>query len=572
MERNQLRLALVQANPTVGDLAGNLALATSAIEKHRDADLVVLPECFLTGYPLQDLVLRPGFQGRVAQTIKDLAAFVRGLAGPAVIVGAPMAGTDLPYNAAFLITPDGSTHAALKNELPNNDVFDERRVFAHGTDPRPLALGPWKLGVMVCEDIWHGKVARALSDEGANILIAINGSPMEIDKQSTRIEHARRRVRTTGLPLVYVNLGGGGQDELIFDGASFALNRLGHVVAQLPFDEGAIRLTATRGEDGIIDIEPDDPLTAKVAYPDRLEAIYRAMVIGTRDYIRKNGFRRVLLGVSGGVDSALVAAIAADAIGGEHVVGLMLPSEYTGGESKDLAEDLFQRLGCRNGSTAIAAIAAAFDAARDEVIANGIFGLAPDEAGYGLSGENAQSRARGGLMMNLTNAFPGTLQLTTGNKSENSVGYCTLYGDTAGGFNPIKDLYKTLVFEVCHWRNANHRPWMLGPENPIPERIITRPPTAELKAEQTDEQALGAYDMLDAVLQGLIEGLLDPVEAARQATLAIGRPVDVAYAERIARLVKLAEYKRRQTAPGVKLTARSFGFGWRYPITNKAAL
>lgn len=323
----------------------------------------------------------------------------------------------------------------------------------------------------------------------------------------------------------------------------------------------------------MVELEADDPLAARQGYPDRLEAIYRAMVMGTRDYVRKTPvFRRVLLGVSGGIDSALVAAIAADAIGGENVVGLMLPSAYTGGESKDLADELFRRLGCRNGSIAIGAIAQAFDAARDEVIAAGLFDGAPSPAGVSLSSENAQSRARGGLMMNLTNVFPGTLQLTTGNKSENSVGYCTLYGDTAGCFNPIKDLYKTLVFEVCRWRNANHRPWMKGPPQPIPERIITRPPTAELKPDQTDEQMLGAYDMLDSVLEGLIEGLLDPAEAARQAARRIGRPVETAYAERIARLVAGAEFKRRQTAPGVKLTARSFGFGWRYPITNAGTL
>jgi NAD+ synthase len=572
MQQNILSLAVIQSNPTVGDMAGNRLQAERLILQHHDADLVIFTECFLSGYPLQDLVLRPSFQGKVATELKQLAAFVKSLAGPAVLIGAPLSGTDLPYNAAYLLTPDGAMHVTQKCELPNNDVFDERRVFAHGRDPKPLQLGCWKLGVMICEDMWHGAVARALADEGADILISINGSPMEIDKQPIRIAHAQRRVRTTGLPLIYANMIGG-QDELVFDGGSFAIDRQGRVIAEVPFEETVLRLTASQGYDGATSLETDQPLSTHTNYPDRLEAIYRAMVMGTRDYVRKNSvFRQVLLGVSGGIDSALVAAIAADALGGDAVVGLMLPSAYTGGESLALAEDLFRRLGCRNGTVAIGAIAAAFDAARDTVVESGLFGQDPDPSGLGLAGENAQSRARGGLMMNLTNAFPGTLQLTTGNKSENSVGYCTLYGDTAGCFNPIKDLYKSLVFEVCRWRNANHRPWMLGPSEPIPERIISRPPTAELKENQTDEQMLGDYDLLDAVLENLIEGLCDPAEAARRASQTLERPVDPAYTERIAGLVAKSEFKRRQTAPGVKLTSRSFGFGWRYPITNASSL
>jgi len=460
---------------------------------------------------------------------------------------------------------------AVKIELPNSDVFDERRVFARGIEAKPLQLGSWRLGAMICEDMWHGPVSRSLADEGADLLIAINGSPMEMDKQPVRISHAQRRVRATGLPIVYANLAGG-QDEIVFDGASFALNRAGRVIAQLPFEDGVLRLTATRAPDGSVDVEADDPLNAHKPYPERMEAVWRAMVVGTRDYVRKNGFKRVLLGVSGGIDSALVAAIASDAIGAENVVGIMLPSEHTGGESKDLAEELFSRTGCRNASVAIGRIAAALDAARDEIIASGAFDVEPDPAGLALSGENSQPRSRGALLMDVSNAYPGTLPLTTGNKSENSVGYCTLYGDTAGGFNPIKDLYKTKVFEACRWRNQHRLPWMLGGDAPIPEGIIVRPPTAELKEGQTDEQALGSYDMLDAVLQGLVERMLDPAEAARRASMEIGRPVESAYAERIAKLVRNAEHKRRQTPPGIKLTSRSFGFGWRFPITNKASL
>jgi NAD+ synthase len=419
--------------------------------------------------------------------------------------------------------------------------------------------------------MWHGGVARALADEGADILIVLNGSPMEIDKQPIRIGHARRRVRATGLPLIYANMTGG-QDELVFDGGSFALDRRGHVVAQIPFEDRTLRLVAKTSEDGGLELEPEDPLTAKQAYPDRLEASYRTMVVSVRDYVAKNRFENVLLGVSGGVDSALVAAIAADAIGPERVVGLMLPSVFTGGESKELAEELFRRIGCKNGSVAIGKIAAALDAARDEVIEAGIFGRKPDPKGLALSGENSQPRARGSLMMDLTNAFPGTLQLTTGNKSENAVGYCTLYGDTAGCFNPIKDLYKTLVFDVCRWRNANRRDWMKGGDAPIPDAIVDRPPTAELRDEQTDEEALGAYPILDAVLDGLIERRLDPAEAARRAAAKLGRPVEASYAERIAKLIVSSEFKRRQTAPGVKLTPCSFGFGRRYPITGRLSL
>lgn len=575
-----MKIELVQDNAVVGDIEGNLAKALEWLSA-TPADLLVFPECFLTGYPLQDLVLRPGFLARVDAAMDHLTHAVRNKGSVGVLMGAPLAGTNLPYNAAHLIRPDGSRQVALKTELPNNDVFDERRIFARGMDPQPLDFMNLKLGVMVCEDMWHGRVARALADEGADILIVINGSPMEMGKQSIRVGHAQRRVRDTHLPLLYLNLVGG-QDELVFDGGSFVLNEQGQVVAQRPFEEGSV----------VVEFQPTTHSIFKVgergmgqkahweelvsypnpslvhAYPDEMEAVYRTMVMGLRDYVNKNGFSRTLLGLSGGLDSALVAALAVDALGADKLLALMLPAQWTGEESKDLSTDMAKRLGCAYKSVPVKAITNALENILDGAL-EGFDKSATDRA---VASENFQARARGNLLMGVSNALPGTLLLSTGNKSEMSVGYATLYGDMCGGFNPIKDLYKTRVFKLCEWRNANHRNWMKGPAQPIPERIITRPPTAELAEGQTDEGKLGSYPMLDAVLECLVERLLDADAAARVASAMCGEEVSVEYANRIAGLVRRAEYKRRQAPPGIKVTARSFGFGWRYPITNKAKL
>ncbi|HVJ34589.1 MAG TPA: NAD+ synthase [Terriglobia bacterium] len=564
-----LRVALVQANPTVGDFAGNLDKLLTYCRQNRDADLIVFPECYLSGYPLEDLVLRQDFLTVLHRHTAMLAERIAAEKLPTVLVGLPLNGTDLPFNAAHLISQEGIVHSILKNELPNEDVFDERRIFDHGHNPKPMPFGDWRLGAMICEDMWHGNVTRALVDELIDCLIVINGSPYEIDKLPVRLNHARERVRRAGKPLLYLNMVGG-QDELVLDGGSFALDRHGKVVAQLPaFHEAVMRVTLRKRE-GVVEIAPDDAANAVTEYPERLEAIYTACVLGLRDYIEKNRFPHVMLGVSGGLDSALVAAMAVDAIGKDRVYGFMLPARFTGSLSLDLARDLFARLGCRHHTIAIEAPHRAVEAQLADVTAQQLFKAARPED-LGLAAENLQPRLRGMLLMAISNAYGG-LVLSTGNKSEMSVGYATLYGDMCGGFNPIKDLYKTTAFELCRWRNRVKPDWVLGGTEPIPEAIISRPPTAELRPDQTDESALGSYDHLDTVLRLLIEGQHSPIRTRELASARLGHEVSQDYVEKVARLVKRAEYKRRQAPPGVKLTSKSFGKGWRYPITNRAEL
>jgi NAD+ synthase len=560
---HKLCLAIVQANPTVGDIAGNLALAKSHTLAQKDADLVVFSECFFTGYPIEDLVRRPGFRALTRAAIDDFSHFVCTLDGPTVIVGAPVDGLDLPYNAGLMFHPDGTIRATYKRDLPNSDVFDEVRVFAPGTVSRPMPLGDFRIGLGVCEEMWHPAVAADLSGELASVLVFINGSPFEEGKQTLREDIARRRVSETGLPLVYVNQVGG-QDELVFDGASFVMNRMGHIVARLPaFQDGVLRISLQSDGEGHFDIEPDQAYGAVTQYPDRLAAIYAGATLALRDYVNKNGFPGVIFGLSGGLDSALVAAISADALGPDHVHCRMLPSGYTSGESVTDAAECAALIGLHHGTISIAPAVAAFTAM-----------LADEFAGtdQGVTEENIQARARGVTIMALSNKH-GWMPLATGNKSEMSVGYATLYADMCGGYAVLKDIYKTDVFALCEWRNA-HRPFdALGPEGRvIPQRIITKPPTAELSPGQSDEQALGPYDELDAVLRCLIERDLDSEAAARTASRLLKKPISTAYVVRIARLVKNAEFKRRQSAPGVKLTSRPFGKGWRYPITSKAAL
>jgi NAD+ synthase len=572
MSPSPLRIRLVQANPTVGDLDGNLQMALDALTLAKDVDLLVFPECFLTGYPLQDLVLRPGFLSAVRHRLNRLAEAVQAQGGPAVLMGAPVAGTDLPFNAATLLRADGTRQTLLKTELPNTDVFDERRTFARGEAPTPLTLNGWKIGAMICEDMWHGRVTRALADEGADFLLVINGSPMEIGKQAVRLNHARKRVLASQLPLVYLNLTGG-QDELVFDGSSFAIDEQGKIQVQAPAQDTIFDVLMRKDETGQTHLEAQPITTSADGAPlfpeaDPIERLYWTLCTGLRDYVNKNHFTQVLLGLSGGLDSALVAALAADALGPDHLITLMLPAIYTGEESRTLADDMAQRLGCRYGSVPIETPVGALESLLDQGLR--LTGKISPTAARQTASENIQARIRGNLLMGLSNALPGTLVLSTGNKSEMSVGYATLYGDMCGGFNPIKDLYKTHVQAMCHWRNANQRSWMHGPHNPIPERIISRPPSAELAAEQTDEASLGAYPMLDAVLEGLIERMLSPAAAAHEASRLLGEEVTVAYADRIAHLVQRAEYKRRQAPPGIKVTSRSFGYGWRFPLTSVA--
>jgi NAD+ synthase len=437
-----LSVDFVQANPRVGDIEGNLAL----VFRHLDAtsaDLLVFPECFLTGYPLQDLVLRPGFLAKVDHALDRIAARVREKGGAGVLVGAPVSGTDLPYNAAHLLSPDGTRQVALKVELPNSDVFDERRTFARGHDPKPLVFGDWKLGVMVCEDMWHGPVSRSLRDENAEVFIVINGSPMETGKQAVRLEHAGNRVRTNAIPLVYLNLIGG-QDELVFDGASFVLDAAGECLVEVPFTEAVIPVTFSREGRDPAGVRVGDVLcinneSLTLDYPDRLESVYRTLVLGVHDYVRKNGFQQILLGLSGGVDSALVAAIAVDALGPDALLAVMMPATWTGEESKSLASEMAERLGCRYLTEPVGNVVDEVESVLTHALSSSLIGHPPTPAARALASENIQARSRGNLLMALSNALPGALVLSTGNKSEMSVGYATLYGDMCGGMNPLPE-------------------------------------------------------------------------------------------------------------------------------------
>ncbi|QDL93071.1 NAD+ synthase [Paroceanicella profunda] len=544
----RFRLTLAQLNPVVGDLAGNMEQAIAAHDEGRSAgaDLVMLPEMFLAGYQIQDLVLKPAF---IADVMNALAALARRTAeGPALGIGAPvMEGAEL-HNAYHILQGGRIVAQILKHDLPNDEVFDEKRLYSSGEISGPVRLGPIRIGVPICEDAWHPEVAETLVETGAEILLVPNGSPYFRGKWDVRLSHMVSRVVETGLPLVYLNMVGG-QDDQVFDGGSFVLNPGGKLAALLPvFDTAIAHLDFARGPDGWACLPAE-----RAALPDAWEQDYRAIVEGTRDYLRKSGFSKVVLGLSGGVDSALVAAIAADAIGAENVHCVMLPSRHTSSESLEDAEAVARALGCRLDTLPIDPARAAVEA----TLAPLFEGRAPD-----ITEENIQSRLRGLMLMALSNKF-GEMLLTTGNKSEVAVGYATIYGDMAGGYNPIKDLYKTRVFETCRWRNANHRPWMLGPEGEvIPARVITKPPSAELRDDQKDEDSLPPYEMLDAILDGLIER-----------DLAIGDLVAEGFeretVEKVERLLYLSEYKRYQAAPGPKVSPKAFWLDRRYPIVMR---
>jgi NAD+ synthase len=547
---DDLRVALAQLNPTVGDLKGNAALARQALSEAaaRGADLVVFPELFISGYPPEDLVLKPAFVAACRAAVEALARETAD-GGPALIIGSPWPGdSGKPYNAVALL--DGGRVEALryKADLPNYGVFDEKRVFAAGPMPGPVNFRGVRLGLPICEDIWTPDVCECLAETGAEILISPNGSPWTLTKRDVRMNQAVARVTETGLPLLYVNQVGG-QDELAFDGASFALNPGGGLAAQAPSWESVLSLvTLNRGAEGWR-VEPGE--LALVEEGD--EAAYRACVTGLRDYVEKNGFPGVLLGLSGGVDSALCTAMAVDALGPGRVHCLMLPYRYTSSESLRDAAACAAALGVRYDIVPISAPVGGFTAA-----------LAPLFAGRNsdITEENLQSRTRGALLMAVSNKF-GAMLVTTGNKSEVSVGYATLYGDMNGGFNPIKDLYKTQVFALCRLRNARRPRGCLGPEGVvIPENIIVKVPTAELRENQKDQDSLPPYDVLDDILACLVdrEMALDEI---------IARGHEEAVVRKVERLLYLAEYKRRQSAPGVKITDRNFGRDRRYPVTNR---
>lgn len=545
---DQLTIALAQINPTVGALDHNAALirAARAEAAAAGADLVVYPELSVCGYPPEDLVLKPFFLDKVEDIVHALAADTAD-GGPALLVGAPWRVDGRRHNAALLL--DGGTVAAvrLKHDLPNYGPFDEKRVFVAGPLPGPVNFRGVRLGVLVCEDMWTPDVAETLAETGAEILVVPNGSPFEIDKADRRLELAVSRVVETGLPLIYLNQVGG-QDELVFDGASFVLNSDRSLVAQLPAFAPRLAVTTwTRGADGWTGTSPE-----RVAPPDAPAALYGAMVLGLRDYVTKNGFPGVILGMSGGIDSAISAAVAVDALGPDKVHCVMMPSPYTSQDSLDDAAECAGLLGCRIDTISIQPAMDAFAA----MLAPSFAGTNPD-----ITEENLQSRSRGLTLMALSNKF-GSMVLSTGNKSEMSVGYATLYGDMCGGYNVLKDVYKTTVYRLSHWRNNNRPDGALGPAGRvIPERIITKAPTAELKPGQKDQDTLPEYPVLDDILECLVERDLSLQDI-------VARGHDAATVNRVWRMLDRAEYKRRQAPPGVKITSRSFGRDRRYPITS----
>lgn len=545
---DQFRITIAQLNPTVGDLQGNAAKARQAWVQGADqgSDFVTLPEMFITGYNTQDLVMKPAFQNAAMDAIRALAQDCAD--GPALGIGGPWVEDGALYNAYFILNDGEIQSIVKKHHLPNQAVFDEVRIFEPGLVSGPYVINGVRIGSPICEDAWYQDVVETHVETGAEFLFIPNGSPYYRGKLDVRLNLMVSRVVESGLPLIYLNLVGG-QDDQVFDGCSFALNPGGELAAMLPmFEESVTQLTLNRTDSGWRLAE-----SRKVKVPDQLEADYHAMTLALRDYCAKSGFDRVLLGLSGGVDSALVATIAADALGADNVRCIMLPSEYTSDESLDDAKDLANNLGCRYDFLPIAQARAAIT----ETLGPMFHGTDPD-----LTEENIQSRLRGLLLMAVSNKF-GEMLLTTGNKSEVAVGYATIYGDMSGGYNPIKDLYKTRVFDICRWRNEHHCVWMKGPAGAvIPTNIIEKPPSAELRPDQKDSDSLPDYYILDGILTILVDqdGSIDECVAA-------GFPREDAM--RVQHLLYLSEYKRFQSAPGARLSSKAFWLDRRYPIINR---
>jgi NAD+ synthase len=545
---DRLKVALAQLNPKVGDVDGNLAKVRGARAEanNQGAELVLTSELVLAGYPPDDLVLKPAFQRRCREAVEALRADTQD-GGPALFVGTPWREGDKLHNAVICLDKGEIIGKRYKVDLPNYGWADDKRWFAPGPMPGPLVFNGVRIGVPICEDVWTADVVECISETGGEILLVPNGSPYEVGKTDVRVQLGVSRVVESGLPFVYLNQVGG-QDELVFDGGSFALGADRALKVKLAsFREEVATIEFRRGPDGW-ECQP-----AKIA-PELtdIESIYQAMMLGLRDYVNKTGFPSVVIGLSGGVDSALTAAVAADALGPERVHTLMMPSPYTSAHSLEDAKTCAEAIGARYDIVSIEPAMAAF---RKMLLP--LFGNRKED----VTEENIQSRARGVTLMAVSNKLGGMV-VTTGNKSEMAVGYATLYGDMAGGYNVLKDVYKTTVFELCRWRNAHLPEGAMGRKGKvIPSRIIAKPPSAELRPDQKDEDSLPPYPVLDAILKGLIERDLGAEELAAEGH-------DLATVNRVWRLLESAEYKRRQAPPGVKITSRLISKERRYPIVN----
>ncbi|MDE1986663.1 MAG: NAD+ synthase [Alphaproteobacteria bacterium] len=544
---DRFRIALAQLNPCMGDIAGNLAKARAARAQAAGADVILFPELYIVGYPPEDLVLKRALQDAAMEAVR---AFAKDTAdgGPAVLIGTPWRESGKLYNAVALLDDGRVAARTFKYDLPNYGVFDEKRVFTPGPLTGPLEIRGVRVGVPICEDIWTPDVVECMAETGGEIMLVPNGSPYEAGKhEDVRFNLVAARVTESGCPLVYLNQVGG-QDELVFDGASLVVNADRSVAWALPAWEEKVVITEwQRSGKGWV-CAPGERAPSE----ERSQSVYHAMMLGLRDYVNKNRFPGVVLGLSGGIDSALSAAVAVDALGRERVRCVMMPSKYTSQESLDDAEECAQLL---NVSYETIPVERAVDAFADTL--RPVFvGRAAD-----TTEENIQSRVRGLILMAVSNKF-GPMVLTTGNKSEMSVGYATLYGDMCGGYNVLKDIYKMEVFRLASWRNQTVPAGALGPPGRvIPERIITKPPSAELRANQTDQDSLPPYEILDGILQCLVEKEMSFEEV-------VGKGFDPATVRRVEHLLYISEYKRRQAPPGVKIGPRNFGRDRRYPITN----
>ena len=542
------RVALAQLNPTVGALIGNVDQIKQTVLSLRDrqVDYIVFPELFLSGYPVQDLVSKKSFVQDCMEHLKELASWNDEYS--TIGVGCPWMISEKVYNCFFVLSKGEIQATIQKHHLPNTEVFDEIRQFTSGPISGPYRIGDVRVGTPICEDAWYEDVCETLEESGAEILIVPNGSPYERNKLDKRFNRMVARVIETGLPLVYINMVGG-QDDQVFDGGSFILNRGGRLASQLPlFDEMVEIVEFHKTNEGW------EAQTGELALnPDEDEQDYRAIVEGVRNYIQKSGFSKVVLGLSGGIDSALVAALAVDAIGAENTRCMMLPSRFTSSESNSDALELSGNLNCKIEEIQI-----------EPIMGQVLNSLEPIFAGRprDLTEENIQSRIRGLLLMALSNKF-GEILLTTGNKSEVAVGYSTIYGDMAGGYNPIKDLYKTKVNKLCLWRNENYRKWMRGSGGEvIPPQIISKPPTAELRENQKDIDSLPPYEVLDQILEMLID-------KDQSVSEVVSKGFDLELVRKVEQLIYRSEYKRFQSAPGVRLTGRALWLDRRYPIVNQ---